>query len=198
MTRLVVVGNGRAADAFLRQMQHYKHDFSITVFGDGPLPRKPTWYRDREIDMHGGVRITAVDRHARVVRGSDGSFTSYERLILAVGGVTNRTTPAASLNPAAMTPTDKPALAIPGLQTRNGVMVNGSFETSDGYIYAIGDCAEIRDERWAATLDKQARRLAARLAGESDGVEAPRRTSRHKLFLLEKPDSGQKKRALIA
>ena len=59
MRRIVVVGNGRAADAFLRQMHQYKHDFTITVFGDGPLPRERAWYDDREIDLREGVRVLA-------------------------------------------------------------------------------------------------------------------------------------------
>ena len=153
MRRLIVVGNGRAADAFLRQMRNYKHSLLITVFGDHPLHHKLAWYLDREIDLRHGVRVTAIDRHARVARGSDGSFTTYDRLVLAIGMPS------------------KNGLSVPGLQTRDGVMVNRAMETSDGYIYAIGDCAEVRDERWARELGKQARILAARLASECDGME---------------------------
>jgi NAD(P)H-nitrite reductase large subunit len=179
MRRLVVVGNGRAADAFFRQMQHYKHDFVITVFGDGDLPHKSAWYKDREIDLRPGVRVTEIDRHARLAKGNDGSCTTYDRLVLAVGVP------------------ESTGLSIPGLQKRNGVMVNRSMETSDGYIYAIGGCAEVRDERWAAKLDKQARVLWTRLAGESDGVELLDRKAK-KLFLVPKSAADDTERALTA
>jgi len=175
--RLVVVGNGRAADTFLRQIQHCKRDFAITVFGDGILPRKPAWYQAREIDLRHGVRVTAVDRHARLVKGSDGSRTTYDRLILAIGGSD---------------------LSLPGLQAGHGLIVNRSFETSDGYIYAIGGCAEIRDARWAATLEKQARILALHLAAETSGMELAEKKSGHKLFLLSKFTPAGAHKALIA
>jgi len=184
MRQLVIVGNGRAADAFLRQMQHYKHDCAITMFGDGAPPHKPAWYRNRGIELRTGVRINAIDRHARLAKGDDGSCTTYDRLILAIGlpgGVAS----------------DK-GLSLRGVQMRSGIVVNGSMETSDGYIYAIGGCAEVRDERWAAKLDKQARILAARIAGESDGVEMLELNNKPKLFLVSKPDSNETEKVLIA
>ena len=177
MKRLVVVGNGRAADAFFRQIQYYDRDFAITVFGDGILPRKPAWYQAREIDLRDGVRVTAVDRHARLVTGSDGSRTTYDRLILAIGGSD---------------------LAVPGLLAGHGLIVNRSFETSDGYIYAIGECAEIRDARWAATLDEQARTLASHLAAEASGMVLAETKSGHNLFLLPKCEVAEPEEALIA
>ena len=177
MKRLVVVGNGRAADAFLRQIQHDRRDFAITVFGDGNPPREPAWYQDRKIDLRHGVRVTAVDRHARLVAGSDGSRTTYNRLILAIG---------------------RGDLRLPGLLTGHGLIVNRSFETSDGYIYAIGECAEIRDARWAATLDKQARILASHLAEEAIGMELAQVKSERQLFVLPKRESMERDEALIA
>lgn len=180
MQRIVVVGNGRAADAFLRQMHQYKHDFTITVFGDGPLPRERAWYDDREIDLREGVRVVSIDRHARVARGSDGSFTTYDRLVLAIGMPGNN------------------GLSIPGLQMRNGVIVNRSLETTDGYIYAIGGCAEVRDERWAARLGKQAQTLAAKLIGETDGVHVNAADGRMKLSVVPKPNSTNAEEAMIA
>ena len=166
MRRLVVVGNGKAADAFLRQIQHYKHDFSITVFGGGTPHRRPAWYSSHGIDLRKDVLITAIDRHALVAKGSDGSRTTFDRLILATG---------------------RSGLIPPGLEARKGVMVNRSLETSDGHVYAIGDCAEKRDPAWVASLDQQAHLLAERLAGESEGVEV-RQTTR-KLKLLTSPNA---------
>jgi len=153
MRRLVVVGNGRAADAFFRQIQNHRCDFSIAVFGHGPLLREAEWYREHGIELRQGVRVTSIDRHARLVKGDDGSFTTYDRLILAIGMPSNS------------------GLSVQGLQTRSGIVINGSMETSDGYIYAIGGCAEVRDERWASQLDEQVSILAARLVNETDGVE---------------------------
>lgn len=177
MKRLVLVGNGRAASAFLNQIQHDERDFAITVFGDGNLPRKPAWYQAREIDLRHGVRVTAVDRHARLVAGSDGSRTTYDRLILAIG---------------------RSDLHLPGLLAGHGLIVNRSFETSDGYIYAIGECAEIRDARWVAALDKQARILASHLAEEAIGMKLARDSSERKLFVLPKCESTVRDEALIA
>jgi NAD(P)H-nitrite reductase large subunit len=175
--RLVVVGNGRAADAFLRQIQRYKCDFTITVFGDGDLLRKPVFYQSRHIDLRQGVRVTAVDRHARLVTGSDGSRTTYDRLILAIGASD---------------------LHLPGLLAGHGLVVNRSFETSDGYIYAIGECAEVRDTHWASTLDKQARILASHLSGEAIGMEWAEEKSGRKLFLLPKSEPDETDEVRIA
>ncbi|MEQ1884576.1 MAG: FAD-dependent oxidoreductase [Bryobacteraceae bacterium] len=180
MRRLVVVGNGRAADAFLRQMHQYKHDFAISVFGDGPLLRDRRWYADHSIDLSEGVRVVSIDRHARVAQGGDGSFTTYDRLILAIGMPGHN------------------GLSIPGLQMRNGLIVNRAMETTDGYIYAIGGCAEVRDTRWAARLDKQAQRLAARLVGESDGVDLAETRDRLKLALVPRVETEEMEKARIA
>ena len=152
MRRLVIVGNGRAAHSFLKEVQQYRYDFSICMIGDGKLPYKPAWYEYRGIELRLGVRVTSIDRHARLVKGSDGSVTVYDRLILAIG------IPRSG------------GLSIPGLRNRNGLIVNDSMETSDGYIYAIGGCAELRDARWAATLSQQAGYLAAHLTSEADGI----------------------------
>jgi len=175
--RLVVVGNGRAADAFFRQIQSYKYDFTITVFGDGIPPQEPSWYEAREIDLRQGIRITAVDRHARLVTGSDGSRTTYDRLILAIGGCD---------------------LSVPGLLAGHGLVVNRSFETSDGYIYAIGECADIRDARWASTLKKQARILASHLAGEAAGMQLAGGKLGHKLILVPKCKPNETDEVMIA
>jgi NAD(P)H-nitrite reductase large subunit len=145
MRRLVVVGNGNAARAFLRQIQRYRCDFSITVFSADKPPHAPDWYRSRGIDMRAGVSVISIDRHARVAMGSDGSRTTFDRLILATGR--NQPPPA-------------------GLVARNGVVVNRSLETSDGHIYAIGDCVEMGSAGVSGSLQQLAHRLAARLAAD--------------------------------
>jgi NAD(P)H-nitrite reductase large subunit len=158
MGRLVVVGNGRAAEAFIREIQKYDHDFSITVFSGGAPPRKPAWYQNRGVDLRQGVHIVAIDRHARIVQGDDGSRTTFDRLILATGQSEWR-----------------PA----GLDVRRGVVVNRCLESSDGHIYAIGDCAEMRDPEWTPSLDAQARILAEQLARQRIGASAPQKRGIH-------------------
>jgi NAD(P)H-nitrite reductase large subunit len=164
MRRLVVVGNGNAADAFLRQIQRFRRAFSITVFSGGEPLRDPAWYRGRGIDIRPGVAITGIDRYARVALGDDGSRTTFDRLILATGQ--------SQLRPA-------------GLAAKKGVIVNRSLETSDGHIYAIGDCAEICDASapaaFSASLEQLARNLAARLAAEAVGEEAVVKVPKYKV-----------------
>jgi NAD(P)H-nitrite reductase large subunit len=177
MRRLVVVGNGKAADVFLQQIRHYKHDFSITVFGGCMPHRRPAWYRNHGIDLRQEVLITAIDRHARVAQGSDGSRTTFDRLILATGNC---------------------GLIPPGLEARRGVLVNRSLETSDGHVYAIGDCAENRDAACVTSLDQQARLLAQRLVGESSGVEVQPPIRKLRLLTSQGVTSSGRARALSA
>ena len=170
MRRLVVVGNGKAADAFLRHIQRYPHNLSISVFsgrsnGSRPL-RGPAWYRSRGIDLRAGISITAIDRHARLVMGDDGSRTTFDRLILAIG---------------------RSQLPAAGLVARKGFVVNRSLETSDGHIYAIGDCAEIGDAGFSASLDQLARNLAARLAAEAAGADVAQTMPKYKLAVVRNP-----------
>jgi NAD(P)H-nitrite reductase large subunit len=148
MTRLVIVGNGKAADSLLRQIGLCQRDFPITVFGVSVPSRTPEWYQSRGIDLHAGVRIVEIDRHALVVHGDDGSRTPYEHLVLATG---------------------KRPLPIPGLQRSRGVLVNRNLETSDGHIFAIGDCAEHRPAETRISLEKHARLLAKILSEDPFG-----------------------------
>lgn len=107
MTRLVVVGNGMAGFACLRQILQRAHNFEITVFGDEPranydrkvLPsvlagvKSPdqialndlNWYQDHGIRTRLGVRVVRLDPVRRVVIDEDGGATGYDRLILATG-----------------------------------------------------------------------------------------------------------------
>jgi NAD(P)H-nitrite reductase large subunit len=181
MRQLVVVGNGHAADAFLRQIQRFRCDFSITVFsgplnGSRPL-RESVRYLSRGIDVRAGVSITAIDRHARLALGDDGSRTTFDRLILATG---------------------RGQVPRAGLAFRNGVIVNRSLETSDGHIYAIGDCAEMADAGFSASLERLARNLAARLVAEAAGVEVVYRTPKYKLAVARNLRAAATEEALTA
>ena len=107
MKRLVVVGNGMAGMACVEQILKYAPQFAITVFGDethvnynrimlssvlagekagDEITLHPLeWYRNNEIDLRLGVRITDVDGEAKTVTGDDGSVTPYDTLLLATG-----------------------------------------------------------------------------------------------------------------
>ena len=41
------------------------------------------WYEENDITLHAGVRVTRIDRFARVVFADDGSVTPYDELIIA-------------------------------------------------------------------------------------------------------------------
>src|SRR5690606_8518371 len=106
-TRLVVVGNGMAGIGCLEQILKYQPDFRITVFGDEThvnynrvllssvlagekdaddiVLNSLDWYLKHEIDLRIGVRVTSIDREAKVVVGDDGSRTEYDRLLVATG-----------------------------------------------------------------------------------------------------------------
>ncbi|MFC5137083.1 nitrite reductase large subunit NirB [Actinomycetospora rhizophila] len=113
--RLVVVGNGMSGARAIEEIlaRGGGDQFSITVFGDEPYgnynrillsevlagPAGETvdddegelflnprgWYDENGIDLHAGVRIVRIDRHAKVVLGDDGSVTPYDVLVLATG-----------------------------------------------------------------------------------------------------------------
>jgi nitrite reductase (NADH) large subunit len=107
MKRLIVVGNGMAGIACVEQILKYDHDFAITVFGeethvnynrillssvlagekeaDDIVLNDLDWYKQHGIDLRLGVRVSEIDRELRLLRGDDGSVTSYDKLILATG-----------------------------------------------------------------------------------------------------------------
>jgi len=93
--------------ACVEQILRHSPGFRITVFGDEThvnysriqlssvlAGEKETeeiflnrleWYRENNIDLRLGVRITGVDAAARTVTGDDGSITTYDKLLLATG-----------------------------------------------------------------------------------------------------------------
>ncbi len=155
MGRLVVIGDGPTAEIFLHQVLRVQREFPITVFGGTFLLESPDLFptpteqpenaQDTRLEIRHAVRVKEVDRHALVVIGEDGSRTSYERLVIATG---------------------RSGMKPSGLQLRNErLLVNNNFETSDGHIYAIGECAEAADPRDRVSPLWQARTLAAMLTG---------------------------------
>ncbi len=106
--RLVVVGNGMAGMRAVEELLALAPDlYDITVFGAEPhgnynrillspvladektLPdimlNTPEWYAGHGITLRAGCRITRIDRARRMVIGTDGSETPYDRLLLATG-----------------------------------------------------------------------------------------------------------------
>ncbi|CAM5723658.1 FAD/NAD(P)-binding oxidoreductase OS=Streptomyces fumanus OX=67302 GN=nasC PE=3 SV=1 [Streptomyces fumanus] len=101
--RIVVVGYGPAAHRLVERLGRHGHRGEVTVLGDEPagaysrplltsvldgtltpgalaLPAPP-----EGTHLRLGVTATAVDRHRRLVRGSDGRAYPYDRLVLATG-----------------------------------------------------------------------------------------------------------------
>ena len=107
--QLVVIGNGMAGARTVEEILARGGDqqFETTIFGDEPYgnynrillsnvlngsqdPRdiflNPLeWYADHGITLNAGVRISSIDRARKIVVGSDGSETAYDKLIIATG-----------------------------------------------------------------------------------------------------------------
>ncbi len=107
--RLVVVGNGMAGARTVEEVlaRGGAELFDITMFGDEPYGNynrialsnvlagseheddiflnDVDWYRDNDIALRVGVRITRIDPWAKVVDGDDGSSTPYDTLVIATG-----------------------------------------------------------------------------------------------------------------
>jgi nitrite reductase (NADH) large subunit len=106
--RLVVIGNGMAAARTLEHLlQIAPQHFDITVFGAEPhgsynrillspvlagemeaeaiVLRDAAWYDANGIALRMGRRVIAIDRVRRRVQADDGTFSRYDRLLIATG-----------------------------------------------------------------------------------------------------------------
>ncbi|HEY0000015.1 MAG TPA: FAD-dependent oxidoreductase, partial [Actinoplanes sp.] len=105
--RLVVIGNGMAGARTVEEILARRGDFAITMFGDEPYGNYNrimlsnvlagvedengiflndlSWYADNGITLHTGTRIERIDRFAKMVYGTDGTATPYDKLIIATG-----------------------------------------------------------------------------------------------------------------
>lgn len=107
--RLVVVGNGMAGARTVEEilMRGGGDRFRITVFGDEPhgsynrillsavlaghehaeniVTHPFEWYADRDVTLHAGVRVLAIDRVARRVLDDRDGRTPFDKLIVATG-----------------------------------------------------------------------------------------------------------------
>lgn len=109
MKRLVVIGNGMAGVYAVEEILKIRRDLSITIFGEEPHfnynrillsevlagERSPEsiclnpreWYDQNLIDLRLGTRVTAIDPLSKTVADARGQTTSYDFLLIAVGGV---------------------------------------------------------------------------------------------------------------
>jgi len=157
MSRLLITGAGKAAQACVEHLSKLTHQFTITVLRapgreEPSIRGEDSWDRlkmETRVEICSGVCVEAIDRHARVVRACDGSRTTFDRLILAAG----------SANPE--------IARSSGLEVHTGVVLNDFLQTSDAHVYALGDGAEHRGTVYSdpENIDRQARVLAAHLAG---------------------------------
>jgi nitrite reductase (NADH) large subunit len=106
--KLVLIGNGMAGVRTLEELLKLAPEqYDITVFGGEPygnynrillspvlagektideiMLNDEQWYADNGITLHKGKWVEDVNRARRIVRTSDGSEASYDRLIIATG-----------------------------------------------------------------------------------------------------------------
>ncbi len=105
--RIVIIGGGAAARAFVECHLRHRLGDAISIFGDEPhaiydrvlLPHLISGHNtfasmvtctvedfaSRGVFFHPGMRITAIDRQARVISDEQGGRHGYDELILAMG-----------------------------------------------------------------------------------------------------------------
>ncbi|WP_433618066.1 nitrite reductase large subunit NirB [Dactylosporangium sp. CA-139114] len=107
--RLVVVGNGMAGARTVEEILRRggAQLFDITMFGAEPYGNYNRillsnvlsgaedeagiflndleWYQEHGIELRTGVRVTRIDRFARVVLAEDGTERAYDKLVIATG-----------------------------------------------------------------------------------------------------------------
>ena len=107
MNRLVVVGNGMAGIGCVEQILKHAAKFEIKIFGEethvnynrillssvlagekaaGDIALNSLeWYKQNQIELRLGVRITDIDPEGKTVMGDDRSVTRFDKLLLATG-----------------------------------------------------------------------------------------------------------------
>jgi nitrite reductase (NADH) large subunit len=105
--QLVFAGNGMSGVACVEELLKTGEIFDITIFGDEPHTNydrsqlagvlagerdadsitlnSVEWYQEHGIRTRLGIRVEEIDRPGRAIRSSDGDWTSYDSLILALG-----------------------------------------------------------------------------------------------------------------
>ena len=137
--KLVIVGNGMAPGRMLEHLFEQDQDaYDVTIFNAEPrvnynrlmlspvlsgektytdiITHDDDWYRDHQVTLHKGARISAIDRDARTVTAETGVTASYDKLVIATGS-----------NPF--------IIPIPG-HDLDGVMVYRDLDDVDGMLAA--------------------------------------------------------------
>jgi nitrite reductase (NADH) large subunit len=107
VNKLVVIGNGMAGVACVEQILKHAPKFDITIFGeethvnynrillssvlagekaaDDIVLNSLDWYKNNQIQLRLGVRITEINPVTKTVTGDDGSVTAFDKLLIATG-----------------------------------------------------------------------------------------------------------------
>jgi len=106
--KLVLIGNGMAGIACLENILRLAPDrFDVTVFGAETYPNynrillspvlagdmdwddiilnPESWYAERNIKLHMGVKVATIDRERRLIVSADGTGHPYDKAIIATG-----------------------------------------------------------------------------------------------------------------
>jgi nitrite reductase (NADH) large subunit len=107
--RLVVIGNGMVGARFVEELiaRGGGDRYEIVMFGDEPhgnynrillsgilagshsvedtFINSLEWYAANDITLHAGVRVTMIDREAKLVRGDEHVYEPYDVLVFATG-----------------------------------------------------------------------------------------------------------------
>ncbi|MBT2538985.1 NAD(P)/FAD-dependent oxidoreductase [Arthrobacter sp. ISL-69] len=115
MSRIVIIGGGQAGVQLADSLRTEGYEGAIDLFADEPhlpyqrpplskdfmsedesasaLPlRAGRFFRERAVEFHQGVQVTAVDPEAQTVVASNGATLSYTNLVFATGARNRETT----------------------------------------------------------------------------------------------------------
>ncbi len=155
MESIVIIGSGRTARLVIERLLVHAPGAALTLFAHGASESSFNWLRRGEVELRLNSAPVSIDRFARSVVSNDGYRTGFDRLIFAC----SKTTPG-------LARTAK-------LDVRDRILVNSHMQTSDGYIYAVGDCAESAIGAAMVSREDQADTVAAHIcaSGVFSGME---------------------------
>ena len=167
--RVALLGAGLIGCEFANDLRVGGYEVDVFDIAPQPLGRllpaeAATVYRQAleaaGVRFHFGASVQRVDRVASVYRLTDnaGAVTEVDLVVSAVG-----------LRP------ETALAAAAGLSVNRGIVTDASLHTSDGDIYALGDCAEVAGQvlPFVMPIMHQAKALAATLTGSPTDVVYP-------------------------
>lgn len=172
--RLLVVGGGWIGCEVAASAKHYASKVTMVMPESYPLEKVlgseiGRFYRDLHqsngVEIINNQLIDTVDQNKKVVVSDKGQEIEYDLIVVGIG----------------VLPDDRLARQS-GLETKNGILTNARFQTSDSNIFAIGDAASVyhpiykknlRVEHWFNARE-QGRWVGPALMGEEiEYTEAP-------------------------